>query len=75
MEYKPDKFIGFNHGAKSLITYMLIIAAFDFANPRDKTHIIVNPPSYFQILISLWGGIFTYDFIFFWIHLALHKFS
>ena len=49
----------------------MILGIYDALYPRRK--LPINGPSWIEFVIHLSFGIFMYDFIFYWIHLFLHK--
>lgn len=53
------------------MVYLAVIGIYDIINPRRN--LPTHGPSWIEFVFHLAFGIFLYDFIFFWIHLLLHK--
>jgi len=69
---KPDTLLGFHHGMQALVAYLLPLLVFDAFVKRRR--LPEQAPSAAGLLLQVAASIFVYDFLFFWVHLALHKF-
>ena len=65
----PDK----NSSWLPLVIYLISIHIYHYFFP--KSFWPPEPPTALRLLVEVSYGIFAYDFIFFWIHLAMHKVS
>lgn len=55
-----------------LVLYLATIHVFHFFYPKPLPDI--TAPSLFRVLFELCSGVVAYDFIFFWLHYAMHVF-
>lgn len=68
---KPDTMVGLDHGMRALVAYLLPLLVFDAVVKRR--HLPDTAPSAAGLVGQVVASIFVYDFGFFWVHLALHK--
>ena len=68
-----DYFFGMGYEFMAVFWYLFPICFYDIIYPRRK--LPINGPSWIEVITHLSFGIFLYDFIFYWIHLSLHKFK
>lgn len=68
---KPDTMVGLDHGMRALVAYLLPLLVFDAVVKRR--HLPDAAPSAAGLVGQVVASIFVYDFAFFWVHLALHK--
>lgn len=66
--FQPDP----NNSWTPLILYIVAIHGFHYVYPKPTPD--MTTPSAFRVVVELVIGIFAYDFIFFWLHYAMHVF-
>eukprot|EP01084_Bolivina_argentea_P229536 387375_1 len=66
-----DQFFGMGYEFWAVFWYLCAICAYDMLYPRRT--LPVNAPCWIVFVIQLSFGVFMYDFIFYWIHLLMHK--
>lgn len=71
LQQYPTDFIGKNRSVKALLAYLLPLLVFDIIVPRRR--LSADCPGFFAVVGKVCQTIFVYDFIFFFIHLGLHK--
>jgi len=70
-EMRESNYLPPPHAVKSLLAYLVPLFLFDMLFPRRK--LPHEAPSTILLLSQVFLGIFVYDFLFFWIHLSMHK--
>lgn len=69
---KPDTFVGLDHGMQALTAYLAPLLVFDLVFKRRQ--LPETAPSAGGLVLQVIASVTAYDFVFFWVHVALHKF-